>query len=64
VTNGTIIGPVNVTASVELQPKVRVMGDVDYGMIEIHLGAIVQGRLIHQESIGKTVELKLASGAK
>ncbi|MES2238096.1 MAG: hypothetical protein V4500_10160 [Pseudomonadota bacterium] len=54
----------NVTASVELQPKVRVMGDVDYGMIEIHLGAIVQGRLIHQESIGKTVELKLASGAK
>jgi hypothetical protein len=36
----------------------------DYGMIEIHLGAIVQGCLIHQMSIGKAVELKLASVAK
>ncbi len=35
-------GPVMVTDFVELQSKVWVMGDVDYEMIEIHLGAIVQ----------------------
>jgi cytoskeletal protein CcmA (bactofilin family) len=55
---------VNVIASVGIQPKVRIMGKADYRMIEIHLGAIVQGCLIHQMSIGKAVELKLASVAK
>lgn len=64
VANGTITGPVMVTDFVELQSKARVMGDVDYEMIEIHLDAIVQGRLIYQELTGNTVELKLALGAK
>jgi len=45
----------------ELQPKARVTGDVEYGTIEIHLGAVVQGRLIHQGLSSKSVELKLAS---
>jgi hypothetical protein len=27
----------------------------------MHLGAIVQGRLVHQGGTGKTIELKLAS---
>lgn len=62
VVNGTINGPVRSTDSLELQPRARVAGDVEYNSIEIHLGAIVQGRLLHR-GVGsaKTVELKLAN---
>ncbi len=61
VINGTVIGPMHATELLELQPKARVTGDVEYGTIEIHLGAVVQGRLIHQGLSTKSVELKLAS---
>lgn len=61
VINGTIIGPVFSSEFLELQPKARVTGDVQYSSLEMHLGAIVQGRLVHQGGTSKTVELKLAS---
>lgn len=61
VINGTVMGPVNATEFLELQPRARVTGDVEYNNIEMHLGAVVQGRLIHQGIIAKGVELKLAS---
>ncbi|MGE5467668.1 MAG: bactofilin family protein [Ignavibacteria bacterium] len=61
VVNGTVLGPVRATEFLELQPHARVTGDVEYNNIEMHLGAVVQGRLIHQGVQGKTVELKLAS---
>lgn len=61
VINGTVIGPVRSAESLELQPQARVTGDVEYCTIEMHLGAIVQGRLVHQGSSAKTVELKLAA---
>lgn len=62
VVNGTVVGPVQATELLELQPKAKVTGDVEYGTIEIHLGAVVQGRLIHhQGQQSKPVELKLAS---
>jgi cytoskeletal protein CcmA (bactofilin family) len=42
-----------------------VTGDIEYSSIEIHLGAVVQGRLIHQgQMAAKSVELKLASSNK
>jgi cytoskeletal protein CcmA (bactofilin family) len=61
VVNGTIIGPVRSGEFLELQPKARVTGDVEYNSIEMHLGAVVQGRLIHQGTPAKAVELKLAT---
>jgi cytoskeletal protein CcmA (bactofilin family) len=61
VVNGTVLGPVRATEFLELQPHARVTGDVEYSNIEMHLGAVVQGRLIHQGAQGKAVELKLAS---
>lgn len=62
VINGTVVGPVQATELLELQAKARVTGDVEYGTIEIHLGAVVQGRLIHhQAQQAKPIELKLAS---
>lgn len=62
VVNGVINGPVHALESLELQPHARVTGDVEYNAIEMHLGAVVQGRLVHLAGIGsKTVELKLAA---
>jgi cytoskeletal protein CcmA (bactofilin family) len=61
VVNGTVIGPMRSGEFLELQPKARVTGDVEYSSIEMHLGAVVQGRLIHQGTPAKAVELKLAT---
>lgn len=61
VVNGTVNGPVRSSEFLELQPRARVTGDVEYSTIEMHLGAIVQGHLVHQAGPAKAVELKLAS---
>lgn len=58
--NGTVVGPVRATDSLEMQPKARIVGDVEYGLIEMHQGAVIEGRLLHLEK-EKTVELKLAA---
>ncbi len=59
VTNGTVVGPVTVSESLEMQSKARIVGDVDYAMIEMHQGAVIEGHLVHRA--GKSVELKLAA---
>jgi cytoskeletal protein CcmA (bactofilin family) len=61
VVNGAILGPVRAVEFLELQAKARVTGDVEYTNIEIHLGAIVQGRLMHEGAPARSVELKLAA---
>ena len=62
VINGSVTGPVHSGEFLELQAHSRVLGDVHYNTLEMHLGAIVEGRLVHRvASEGKTVELKLAS---
>jgi cytoskeletal protein CcmA (bactofilin family) len=53
IANGSINGPVRVTEFLELQPKAKVIGDVEYGMIEIQQGAIIEGRLLNQKMDGK-----------
>lgn len=60
VINGTVIGPVFASESLELLPNARVTGDVEYHQIEMQQGAVIQGRLVHQVS-AKPVELKLAA---
>lgn len=61
VINGTVIGAVHSSDFLELQTRARVTGDVEYSTIEMHLGAVVQGRLVHQGGPAKAVELKLAA---
>jgi cytoskeletal protein CcmA (bactofilin family) len=62
VINGAVNGPIHSSGFLELQPHARVTGDVEYNTIEMNLGAIVQGRLVHQGGAGsKAVELKLAA---
>lgn len=48
VINGSVTGSVHATEYVELQSKAKVKSDVYYKMIEIHLGAMVEGKLVHE----------------
>jgi cytoskeletal protein CcmA (bactofilin family) len=62
VVNGTIIGPVNASEYLELQAKAKVTGDVHYKTLEIQLGAIVEGKLIHlAQAEDKVVAFKLGT---
>ncbi len=62
VVNGAITGPVNASEYLELQHKAKVIGDVHYKTLEVQLGAIVEGRLIHvAEAEDKVVAFKLGS---
>lgn len=64
VVNGTINGPVTASEYLELQGKAKVNGDVHYKTLEIQLGAIIEGRLIHSTVAAqdKVVAFKLSSG--
>ena len=55
VINGTVVGPVFGAEYVELQPKSNVTGDVHYRTLEIQLGAVVQGRLVHRDEDGHSI---------
>lgn len=56
VTNGTVVGPVVVTEGLEMQSKARIVGDVEYATIEMHQGAVIEGRLVN--AVRKAEELK------
>ena len=60
VVNGTINGPVDSRETLELQAGSRVKGDIHYKSIEIHQGAVIEGRLVHRGAEAKGVELKIA----
>lgn len=49
--NGTVTGPIHASEYLELQAGAKVFGDVHYGSMEIHLGASVEGKMIHQDKI-------------
>jgi cytoskeletal protein CcmA (bactofilin family) len=61
VINGTVVGSVHAAESLELQSGAQVTGDVHYCNIEVHEGAVVQGRLVHQTGTEGGLGLKLAS---
>jgi cytoskeletal protein CcmA (bactofilin family) len=53
--NGTVKGDVRATERVELGPKARVIGNVQYKLIEMSIGAEVNGKLIHESESGAPV---------
>ena len=62
VINGTVNGPLAANDYLELQPKARIVGDVTYKTLEMHVGAVVQGRLVHAEpGTASVVEIKRAA---
>jgi cytoskeletal protein CcmA (bactofilin family) len=62
VINGTVNGPLVANDYLELQGKSRIVGDVTYKTLEMHVGAVIQGRLIHAEpGTASVVEIKRAA---
>lgn len=63
VINGTINGPIHASEYLELQSKAKLVGDVHYQTLEIHLGAVVDGRLMHNSAVvqDKVVAFKLSN---
>ena len=63
VINGCVAGAVHASEYIELQPKANVSGDVYYQKLEIHLGAVLQGKLIYLEAArdDKVVPFKSAT---
>lgn len=47
VVNGVVTGSVSATEYMELQSKSKIIGDVHYKTLEIQIGAIVEGTLLH-----------------
>ena len=45
--NGTVVGDVVASNRVELAPKARITGTLTYAMLEMSMGAEVNGKLIH-----------------
>lgn len=61
VLNGTIEGDVHASEQVELAPRSRVKGNVYYNLIQMAIGAEVNGNLVHRKGGKLQLEFK---GAK
>lgn len=59
VINGVVVGDVHGGEHVELQSKARVAGNVYYNLIEMAIGAEVNGKLVHSPA---TEDVPLALG--
>lgn len=57
VLNGKVVGPVKAGMFIELQSKARITGDLHYKSLEMHTGAVIEGRLIYigEEAIESAV---------
>jgi cytoskeletal protein CcmA (bactofilin family) len=59
--NGSIKGPVYAHHVLELQPKARIEGDVQYAALEMHQGALITGQLRPMVEGEEKPTLKLAA---
>ena len=59
--NGTVKGPIHARHMLELQPKARIEGDVEYAALEMHQGALISGQLRPLLGAEEKPTLKLAA---
>ncbi len=59
--NGTVHGPVHARHMLELQPKARIEGDIQYAALEMHQGALITGQLRPILELEDKPTLKLAA---
>ena len=65
VLNGSVTGDVTSTERVELASKTKVAGNVYYNLIEMAMGAEVNGNLVHQpEASASVVNFERDNAAK
>jgi cytoskeletal protein CcmA (bactofilin family) len=62
--NGTVVGPVESNELLEMQPKARIEGDVRYGTIEMHQGAMIDGEIRALRPAEERPTLKLAATSR
>jgi len=60
VVSGEINGPVYVSEMLEIQPKARICGEVYYKVLEMHSGALVQGKLSRHEGADPVLHLAVS----
>ncbi len=62
VIDGTVNGSVHASEYLELLPNAKITGDVTYKTLEMQVGAVVDGRLLHvEQTTAEVVELKRIS---
>ncbi len=61
IVNGRVKGPIIATEVLELQPRARVEGDIQYRTLEVHAGASVAGQLNPLPAEEEKPLLKLAA---
>ena len=61
--SGHVAGPVHSDELLELQPKARIVGNITYGVLEMHQGAVVDGEVHPIKPENETPVLKLATAA-
>lgn len=44
---GKVVGPVKASQFIELQTKAKVVGDLHYQSLEMHTGAVIEGKLMY-----------------
>jgi cytoskeletal protein CcmA (bactofilin family) len=44
---GKVIGPVKSSQFIELQATARITGDLYYKSLEMHTGAVIEGKLVY-----------------
>ncbi len=55
VLNGKVIGTVKSSHFIELQTKARITGDLYYKTLEMHTGAVVEGKLVYMGDVPEEV---------
>lgn len=63
VLNGVVKGDILAHGRVELGANARVSGNVYYGLIEMAMGAAINGKLIHEPRKGEAVPVPAANAA-
>lgn len=56
--NGAVIGDVYVSGRVELAPRAKVTGSLYYNLLEMAMGAEVNGQLIHSDGESHKIQLE------
>ncbi|NIP16061.1 MAG: hypothetical protein GWM88_15555 [Pseudomonadales bacterium] len=64
VVNGTVEGDISASERIELACKARVKGSVFYALVEMQLGAKVDGQLVHEQPQAAASEDADPAGAK
>jgi cytoskeletal protein CcmA (bactofilin family) len=46
---GSVTGPVKASQFIEMQSKARIKGDLHYKSLEMHMGSVIDGKLVHSD---------------